>query len=441
MGNPDTWWSSIRSGQADSSRMESREFPLPTAQPHQWVVYLTARCNFACDYCIQKGQIVPGQKRRPWSRYDELAGKEWVAAFNAMPTRPEHTLILTGGEPTIHRDFYYIATHLDGYKLDLTSNLSFDIDEFIGAMRSAGRTFYSSFHTYHPNWMKPDVFVEKAAKLRDAGVIESPVFSLVNLDEFPHFRDAEHNERTAEFQDIANRLGLRFQRNEFRGNHMGAPFTHDQKYSIDCTSGWVNFAPNGDVYNCQYHLEQGIDCFGNVTRIDECRHFPRFGEFFPCTDFGFCDSCHENSGRGAFRDSEGNIFRRTDHDARVYLQWMDPDKVADVARRFMMEGNVEEAKHAFLAAIGKDKASGGEGSAETWADLGLTLWEGGEKDRALAALMHALELGNEDLEVAAAVVELGRETDRRDYVTVELERFMPRERIVAIERAVEASFV
>ncbi len=84
--------------------MADPSFPLPTANPHQWVVYLTARCNFSCDYCIQKGQIVPGAKRRPWSRYDELSGKNWVEALNGFKERPDHTLILTGGEPTMHRD-------------------------------------------------------------------------------------------------------------------------------------------------------------------------------------------------------------------------------------------------------------------------------------------------------------------------------------------------
>ena len=67
-----------------------------------------------------------------------------------------------------------------------------------------------------------------------------------------------------------------------------------------------------------------------------------------------------------------------------------------------------------------DQQDGGEGAPSTWADLGLTLWQAGERDKALAALIHSLSLGNQDLEVAAAIVELGRETGRQNMVSEEL---------------------
>ena len=34
----------------DNTIMEP--FPIPTAEIHVWVLYLTARCNFNCSYCI-----------------------------------------------------------------------------------------------------------------------------------------------------------------------------------------------------------------------------------------------------------------------------------------------------------------------------------------------------------------------------------------------------
>lgn len=420
--------------------MDPERFPLPIAAAHQWVVYLTARCNFACDYCIQKGRIVPGTPRRPWGRYDELPGHAWVEALNAMPVRPEHTLILTGGEPTLHRDFYEIATGLKGYRIDLTSNLSFDVDRFVRELQAAGVTFYSSFHTYHPKFMEPEEFVEKARLLRAAGVIENPVFSLLDLDRFPHFRDEEHDANIRRFVEIARARGLPFQRNEFRGNHMGAPFAHEARATMRCTSGWVNFAPNGDIYNCQYHLEAGIDCFGNVTRIAECRRLPRFGEFFACPDFGLCDPCHENSGRGAFMDGQGRIFRRTADDARIYLKWMEPARIREVARRYLDEGRIDEAREALLVAAGRAGEDGG-GEPAVWTDLGLTLWAAGERDKALAALLHAIEEGERGDAALAAAVQLGRETGRGATVRAVLAPKIPPERLRALEDAVAAAFV
>ena len=280
--------------------MTEARFQLPTSEIHNWVCYLTARCNFACDYCIQKPGMVPGERRKPWGRYDELTGRQWVEALNAYPVRPEHPLILTGGEPSLHKDFNFIASHLEGYSLDLTSNLTFDIDQLARDMNARGAVFATSFHTYHPKFISPEKFLEQAERLRDSGIVEAPVFSMVNLNRFPHFRDDEHDRNIRVFVELAEKRGLKHQANEFRGTHMGSPFERTRKFEIDCTSAWVNFAPDGEIYNCQYHLTERKNSFGNLTDIAAARPLPEFGTFFHCSDFGYCDPCHENSGHGAF---------------------------------------------------------------------------------------------------------------------------------------------
>ena len=385
--------------------------------------------------------MTPDQSRKPWARYRELSGKEWVDALNAFPVRPEHPLILTGGEPSIHKDFLYIAANLDGYKLDMTSNLSFDIDEFAAAMHKSGSRFETSFHTYHPKFMTPEEFAERAEKLRDTGIIASPVFSLLDLDEFPHFRDDEHDDNARKFIEIARGRGLQTQRNEFRGQHMGSPFNRQGKHKIDCTSSWVNFAPNGEIYNCQYHLEQGKDCFGNVLNIEDCKPIPKMGEFFSCNDFGFCDPCHENSGHGAFRNEEGQVFRRDAHDTQVYLQWMSPESIKEVAKRYSRQGDLEQAATSYLAAIGKESRPGQEAPASTWHDLGITFWEGGQKRKALAAVMHAIELGKKDVECLAAAIQLGRETELIDTIREDLCAYFSKEEIIEAEKAAMAAFL
>src|SRR5690606_11868366 len=136
----------------------------------------------------------------------------------------------------------------------------------------------------------------------------------------------------------------------------------------------------------------------------------RFGEFFACSDFGYCDPCHENSGHGAFRDGNGNVFRRTDNDARVYLRWMEPAAIRDVARRYFAQGDFAEAEHALLAAIGKQRSAGSD-DGETWADLGVTLYECGKKKQSLAALLHAIENGVVRSETLASALVVARELD------------------------------
>lgn len=412
-------------------------FPLPTPEIHVWVCYLTARCNFACDYCIQKPRMIPGQRRKPWGRYQELTGRQWVDALNAFPVRPEHPLILTGGEPSLHKDFTFIATHLEGYELDMTSNLTFDVDAFAAEMKKHGKQFATSFHTYHPKFMVPEKWIEQAERLRDSGVVRAPVFSMVNLRRFPHFRDDEHDRNIGKLVELADRAGLVYQFNEFRGTHMGEAFNRDHKYRIDCTSAWVNIDPEGNVYNCQYHLTERKNSFGNVTRIADCKPLPKMGEFFACSDFGFCDPCHENSGHGAFRDRDGKVFRRTDNDARVYLQWMEPAAIRDVSRRYFAQGDFAEAEHALLAALGKERDAGRE-DGETWADLGVTLYENGKKKQALAALLHAIDHGVTRTETVSGALLVGKELGLEDHAKQTILRHVPAQILLRIEEALAA---
>lgn len=416
---------------------EPAPFPLPTPEIHVWVAYLTARCNYACDYCIQKPQMIPGQRRKPWGRYQELTGAQWVEALNAFPVRPEHPLILTGGEPSLHKDFAFVASRLEGYQLDLTSNLTFDIDAVAREMRAHGKRFVTSFHTYHPKFARPEQWLAQAERLRDSGLVEKPTFSMVNLRRFPHFRDDEHDRNLQQLVELADRRGLLYQFNEFRGTHLGEAFNRDHKYQIDCTSAWVNIDPEGNVFNCQYHLTERQRAFGNITQIAACRPLPKMGEFFACSDFGYCDPCHENSGHGAFRDRDGKVFRRTANDARVYLQWMDPAAIRTVAKRYFAQGDLGEAEHALLAAIGKQKAAG-QDDGETWADLGVTLYDQGKHKQSLAALLHAIDTGVTRTEIVGSALVVARELDLVDHAKATILRHVPAQNLARIEQAVAA---
>jgi len=412
-------------------------FPLPTPEIHVWVAYLTARCNFACDYCIQKPQIIPGQRRKPWGKYTELTGRQWVDALNAFPVRPTHPLILTGGEPSLHKDFAFIASRLEGYDLDMTSNLTFDIDAVAREMKAHGKRFVTSFHTYHPKFITPEKWLDQAERLRDSGLVDKPTFSMVNLQRFPHFRDEEHDQNVQKLTELADRRGLVYQFNEFRGTHMGLPYDRSDKHAIDCTSAWVNIDPEGNVFNCQYHLTERKRSFGNITQIADCKPLPKMGEFFACSDFGYCDPCHENSGHGAFRDGAGNVFRRTSNDARVYLRWMEPEAIRTVAKRYFAQGDLEQAEFALLASIGKDREAGRE-NGETWADLGVTLYDTGKKKQSLAALLHAIEQGITRTETVGSALVVARELGLLDHARQTILRYVPAQILSRIEQALAA---
>lgn len=413
-------------------------FPLPTHLPHQWVVFLTARCNFACDYCIQKPAMVPGQRRKPWGRYQELSGRQWVDALNAYPVRPKEPLILTGGEPSLHKDFVFIASHLEGYDLDMTSNLTFDIDAVAKAMRARGKSFKTSFHTYHPKFLAPAEWIDRAERLRDSGLVDKPTFSMVQLERFPHFRDDEHDRNVMELVALANRRGLEFQFNEFRGTHLGLPYDRTRREAIECTSAWVNIDPEGNIHNCQFHLTERKNAFGNVTRIADCRPLPHYNEFFGCGDFGYCDPCHENSGHGAFRRQDGAVFGRTANDPRFYLRLMDPAAMRAVARRYVGQGNLHEAGNALQTAIARARGDGRD-DAEAWADLGIVLYAQGEKRRGLAALLAAVGFGATDGATVTDAMAIAIELGLRDHARAQMLPRVPEQLLAAAETAARAA--
>jgi len=415
----------------------TQPFPVPHDPAHVWVLYLTARCNFACDYCIQKPGMIPGKPRKPWGRYKELTGAQWVEALNGLPIRPARNLILTGGEPSLHKDFVTIASELEGFSLEMTSNLTFDIDELARAMRARGKRFTTSFHTYHPQFISPEKWLDQAERLRDADIVEQPVFSMVGLRDFPHFRSEDFDENVQKVVTMAQQRGLQYQTNEFRGTHMGMAFDREARHGIECTSAWVNIDPEGSVYNCQYHLTERRNSFGNLTDLDSLKPMPRMGEFFGCTDFGYCDPCHENSGHGAFRDSKGVVFRRTEGNGRIYLKWMEPEAIVKVARRYFAQGDFEEARHAFLAAMAKHSERGETTDPITWADLGVTLYEAGQKKPALAALLYAIEHGVTRVETVASALVVGKELAMLGAVRPVLLDAMPPQTVAHIEQTLD----
>ena len=383
-------------------------FPLPLREPHVWVCILTARCNMACSYCIQKGMVLPGIPRRPWRKYREMAGIEWVRALNDLPARPEHPLILTGGEPTLHRDFLEIAAGLEGYRLDLTSNLAFDIAGTARAMEKAGKRFYSSFHTYSPEHMEPKEFIRRAKLLLETGMVEHPVFSFVNLEYFPQFRTDETNARLSRMIQRARENGIPLSINEFRANHLGSPFSREGKKVMECSSAWVNIAPDGEIYNCQYHLTRAEHSFGNIREIEEVRPMPPLGTFFLCSDFGWCDPCHENSGAGIFRDpATGEVFQR-DPDASfmAYTRWLTPEELLEAGRRFVKEGKALEGAAFLSAAWEKSK------DPAFLNDMGVALWNADRREDAFQCLALSLQQGNPDPVCRKNFLALARETGR-----------------------------
>lgn len=63
---------------------------------NEFITYITFRCNYKCKMCTQEGI----------AKTKELSAKEWDKIFKDIEKNyPDSTLIILGGEPTLHKDF------------------------------------------------------------------------------------------------------------------------------------------------------------------------------------------------------------------------------------------------------------------------------------------------------------------------------------------------
>ena len=292
---------------------------LPWRNPmNRWVLYITYRCNYNCSYCIQKEWYVRREiNRKPHRQFEELPGEVWVEFLSSLSYRPP-LAILTGGEPTLHSDFYEIIVGLiqAKYSLELSTNLSFDSDEFIKIFKRYNLILPALYTSYPPEYTDPEDFIGKYIRLRDAKTIAKMHLNRVDCDIYPQLRSERFDQDMKKFKALCKKHNLEFTSAEMRSD-MTAEASyrkvdrHGRKIILpmECTSGWVDIAPDGEIYNCHYHFTQGVRSFGNIKNIEKLSYMPQHKEWFWCDDYGWCDACHENSGHGLFR-YKGKIFRR-----------------------------------------------------------------------------------------------------------------------------------
>ena len=79
-------------------------------------IYLTLRCQLACHYC-SNGTLL--------AEYEELTGPEWESRIRFLPGLE---VVLTGGEPSLHPDFYDIIRRVSAsHFLNIYSNFKYPL--------------------------------------------------------------------------------------------------------------------------------------------------------------------------------------------------------------------------------------------------------------------------------------------------------------------------
>lgn len=257
-------------------------------------VFLTMRCNLRCSYCINNLEKSKDFNR---NKFMELSGKEWIDALNKIYSRDDVPITLSGGEPSLHKDFIYIINNLKPeLKIDILTNLEWSdsfIERFIKEVnpeRLKRNSKYASIRvSYHPEQMDAKKLVEKAKRMQDAG-FSIGIWGVL-------YPSADHLSAINQMQFICQEAGIDFRLKEYVGEYKEELYGDYSRYnnsvlqevtkSCLCKTSELLIGSDGNVYRCHRDLYSEENPIGNITNPD----FQIIEDFIPCNKYGHCNPC------------------------------------------------------------------------------------------------------------------------------------------------------
>lgn len=260
--------------------------------PHTYnyiAAFLTLQCNLSCNYCINYDE--KGLSSRTVQRKHMSSG-EWIHAINRLSIEKDNLPVtLQGGEPTLHKGFCEIVNGVnEDIKLDLLTNLTFKVDEFIDKIKPEKFTRQAKYAairaSYHPGQNDIEELIDKTIAMRKAGfyiglyAVEVPSNAMLV--------------RRAKAKCLA--LGIDFRTKEYLGfdgkawhgtyKYPEAVSQRSAKY-CECKTTELIIGPDGYVFRCHSDLYSARAPIGHILdpnfRIEDI--------YRPCAMFGYCNPC------------------------------------------------------------------------------------------------------------------------------------------------------
>ena len=264
-----------------------------TPKKHQNYVafFLTTACSLGCPYCINShGQSSRGRQQLPTMKVEQ-----WIAAANRLVLRDDLPLTLQGGEPTLYSGFYRFVNEVrHEIKMDLMTNMMFDVDEFITKVpvwRFTREAPYAAIRvSYHPGQNDIDDLIRKTLRLQDAGF-------RIGLYGIEH-PDAAQNEHIMRVKERCLALGLDFRTKEYLGTYDGRLYgtfkyagcvCGETLLSCECRTTEILVDPSGNVFRCHSDLYNGREPIAHILDADFDEE--AVDRFRPCTNYGACNPC------------------------------------------------------------------------------------------------------------------------------------------------------
>lgn len=247
-------------------------------------VFLTFVCNLHCSYCINNFEEKMLKK-------GIIDGEKWVQGLNRLKLDHNLPVTLQGGEPSLHKDFYYILENLrPDIEIDIMTNLYFDVDEFIRRVKpkriNRDSRFQSIRASYHPETMNIDETIGKVKTLQQAG------FN-IGLGAVKH---PQYEQLINEAAIKSKEAGIVFFAKEFLGFYNGQQYgtykypeavSCQMKKNVQCRTTELLIGPTGEIYKCTRDVYIDNEPIGHI--LD-----PEFNveyKYRYCRHFGYCNPC------------------------------------------------------------------------------------------------------------------------------------------------------
>lgn len=222
------------------------------------------------------------------SQRKELSAELWLKFFNGLDLPEDLPLTLQGGEPSSYKGFFELLSGVKPtLKLDLLTNLCFDVEEFVKAanvLNFSRQAPYASIRvSFHPEQMKLDPLLEKMDFLTKNGFRAG--LYMVN-----HPSEQETIQKVRE-KTIKKKIDFRLK--DFLGFHQGkllGDYRYDlsqEKRKVQCQTNEVLLSPEGNFHRCHRDLYQNDMILGNI----ESAHDFEIGKERICSFYGQCHPC------------------------------------------------------------------------------------------------------------------------------------------------------
>lgn len=160
---------------------------------------LTGYCNNRCPGCINESFIenFASRKFKPGFHHQPLTKEKWVSVLEKLP-KSVKAIVLSGGEPTLHTEFFSIINEIDkrGYQFTIFTNGRWPNPEGLIKILSGSKNFNGFLISLHGTTAssheafsgQSNSFAETVGNIRKASIAKLPitvstVITCQNLDE------------------------------------------------------------------------------------------------------------------------------------------------------------------------------------------------------------------------------------------------------------------